>query len=321
MSEHKVPQDVEADDKLIGPFSFRQFIYLIVAAIAGFLAWALAQIFIALVILPIPIVIFFLILALPLRKDQPMEAYLLAMVQFYMKPNNRYWTPDGELNLVEVTAPKTIEAKLTKDFTSEQASAQLSYLADVIDTGGWASRGVNPAMTEDATMQVNQAEDVLDDNSGVGQSFDTLLATSNTTRKQAMLEKMRSGAEPTQASPTPTPATSAPTTSATAVANPDNMPTNSLKFNPYPDSMRQHVIDPSGQSTPQPAPEQSNSPTAQPETPTTPTPQPEQPTTPSKPTVSPDILRLASNDDLSISAIANEAHRHDDDEEVVVNLH
>ena len=27
MAVYKVPQDVEADDKLIGPFSFRQFIY------------------------------------------------------------------------------------------------------------------------------------------------------------------------------------------------------------------------------------------------------------------------------------------------------
>ena len=32
MAVYKVPQDVEADDKLIGPFSFRQFIYLLIVA-------------------------------------------------------------------------------------------------------------------------------------------------------------------------------------------------------------------------------------------------------------------------------------------------
>ena len=31
MAQYKVPQDVEADDKLIGPFSFRQFVYLLIA--------------------------------------------------------------------------------------------------------------------------------------------------------------------------------------------------------------------------------------------------------------------------------------------------
>ena len=31
MAQYKVPQDVEAEDKLLGPFTFRQFIYLMIA--------------------------------------------------------------------------------------------------------------------------------------------------------------------------------------------------------------------------------------------------------------------------------------------------
>ena len=89
MAEYKVAQDVEAEDKLLGPFSFRQFIYLIVVAIAGALAWGLAQIFVGLAIIPLPIILFFGALALPLRKDQPMEIYLAAIVSFYLKPRKR----------------------------------------------------------------------------------------------------------------------------------------------------------------------------------------------------------------------------------------
>jgi hypothetical protein len=48
MATYKVPQDVEADDKLIGPFSFRQFIYLIIVALAIALAWGLSNIFVGL---------------------------------------------------------------------------------------------------------------------------------------------------------------------------------------------------------------------------------------------------------------------------------
>ncbi len=87
MATYKVPQDVEAEDRLLGPFTFRQFVYLLIAAIAGALAAALFQIFPLLAILPLPVIIFFLILALPLKKDQPMETYLAAIVSFYMKPN------------------------------------------------------------------------------------------------------------------------------------------------------------------------------------------------------------------------------------------
>lgn len=68
MAVYKVPQDVEADDKLIGPFSFRQFIYLIIVAISIAIAWGLSQLFIPLAVIPLPLILFFGALALPLKK-------------------------------------------------------------------------------------------------------------------------------------------------------------------------------------------------------------------------------------------------------------
>ena len=109
MAVYKVPQDVEADDKLLGPFSFRQFIYLLIVAGAGFLAWGLSRLFLPLAVLPLPIIFFFGLLALPLRKDQPMEIYMAAIVSFYLKPRRRLWVPDGIQSMVEITAPKTTE--------------------------------------------------------------------------------------------------------------------------------------------------------------------------------------------------------------------
>ena len=70
MAQYKVPQDVEADDKLLGPFSFRQFVYLLVAAGCIVLAVALFQLFPLLVIIPAIPALFFIVLALPLKKDQ-----------------------------------------------------------------------------------------------------------------------------------------------------------------------------------------------------------------------------------------------------------
>ena len=93
MNDYKVPQDVEAEDKLLGPFSFRQFIYLIIVALAGLGAFALFQLFPPLVIIPVPIILFFGALALPIRKDQPMEIYLAAVLSFYLKPRKRLWQP------------------------------------------------------------------------------------------------------------------------------------------------------------------------------------------------------------------------------------
>lgn len=54
MATYKVPQDVEADDKLIGPFSFRQFVYLMLVFGLGVAAVALFQVFPLLAIIPLP---------------------------------------------------------------------------------------------------------------------------------------------------------------------------------------------------------------------------------------------------------------------------
>ena len=176
MAVYKVPQDVEADDKLIGPFSFRQFIYLIIVFISGAGAWGLAQLFPALAIIPLPIIIFFAALALPLRKDQPMEAYLSAVVSFYfLKSRKRFWQPDGIDSFVTIIPPKNADRILTKNLTEDEATQRLSYLSDLVDTHGWAIRGAGAApdnsISRDLYYESQQAPDMMDSSSPQAQAL------------------------------------------------------------------------------------------------------------------------------------------------------
>lgn len=307
MAVYKVPQDVEADDKLIGPFSFRQFIYIIVAVIAIALGWGLAQLFVPLAIIPAPIVILFGALALPLRKDQPMEIYLAAVVSFYLKPRKRLWQPDGIQSLVEITAPKEVEVQRTKNLSQTEAEQRLSYLAGIVDTEGWAVRGVgvpapNSAMQNDAYFAAQQTEDVLDDTGGVAQSFESMISQSDEKRRQALVERMH---QPASAQTVP------PIANPYANLNaPNDIPADSnqhLTYNPYPSSIHQTVINPLGtQTQPTRAAQQSAPPQAPPRA-TPPAAKPAEPT--SEKPVSPDIINLANNSDLSIETIAHEANR------------
>ena len=164
MATYKVPQDVEAEDRLLGPFTFRQFVYLLIAAIAGALAAALFQIFPLLAILPLPVIIFFLILALPLKKDQPMETYLAAIVSFYMKPNKRFWRPGQGETTIQITAPKIVEKSRTRDISEEEASHRLSFLSNLVDSEGYAIRGNhNGNFTENFIADTEDVNDFMDD--------------------------------------------------------------------------------------------------------------------------------------------------------------
>ena len=164
MAQYKVPQDVEADDKLLGPFTFRQFVYLMIMGGMIALAVALFQIFPFLALLPLPIAIFFAVLALPLKKDQPMETYLAAIVSYHLKPRNRFWNPGQRESTIQITAPKVIEQPRTRNITGEEASTRLSFLANVVDTEGNSLRNSAPAQPMQPAFYTENvsAPDVLD---------------------------------------------------------------------------------------------------------------------------------------------------------------
>ncbi|MBR3137761.1 PrgI family protein [Candidatus Saccharibacteria bacterium] len=165
MAQYKVPQDVEADDKLIGPFSFRQFIYLLIAAGLVALAVGLFQIFPLLAIIPLPFIILFVVLALPLKKDQPMETYLAALITYYLKPHKRIWTPGQRESTITITAPKIVDDERARNLTGEEATHRISFLADIVDSEGRAINNTNGSnMNDEIVAEANTTDDMFETN-------------------------------------------------------------------------------------------------------------------------------------------------------------
>jgi len=310
MATYKVPQDVEADDKLIGPFSFRQFIYLIAVVLAGVAAWGLAQLFIGLVIIPLPIIIFFGALALPLRKDQPMEVYMAAMVSYLLKPHQRLWDPEGIETVIEITAPKTYEESRTKNLSQDEAQQRLSYLANIVDSGGWAIRGTNAApnmsINNDVILEAQSAVDVLDNNTSVAQTFNQMMSQTANRAKEEAVERMKAASFAPSA-PQPVFGASPLQAQMADMVMPE--------FDPYPTDIQQTVIQPLNNPShmaeqniePEPvtpvyvAPEPTPLPPAVPVA-TTPSPQSEVAT--SDTPVSADIMNLVKNaEGLSVATL------------------
>ena len=189
MAQYKVPQDVEADDKLLGPFSFRQFVYLLIAAGCIALAAGLFQIFPALAIIPAPFALFFIVLALPLKKDQPMETYLAAIVSYYLKPRKRTWMAGQRESTITITAPKIVEDTRTRDITGEEATHRLSFLADIVDSEGRAIKGMGNQVNEDLVAEANTATDMFE--SGHFARLEGEIARDETKRHEEVMQEMR----------------------------------------------------------------------------------------------------------------------------------
>ena len=188
MATYKVPQDVEAEDKLLGPFTFRQFIYLLVSAGGIAVIFGLFQIFPLLAIIPIPVVLFFLILALPLKKDQPMEVYLASIISFYLKPSIRLWMSGQKESTIKITAPKIIEKPRARNITEEEASTRLSFLSNLVDSEGYSIRG-NSNFNDDFIAETNNVPDILDQNSN--QVINQMIAKEQANRHATLISNMK----------------------------------------------------------------------------------------------------------------------------------
>lgn len=193
MATYKVPQDVEAEDKLLGPFTFRQFIYLMVIFGCVLLAIALFQIFPLLAIIPIPFIIFFGVLALPIKKDQPMETYLAAVLQFHTKPNRRFWTPGQSESTILITAPKIKEPSRKRNISQDEASHRLSFLSEIIDSEGHAIKNANSTMKDDFYAEAYNTTDMFerDNNFGIGNR----IAEQEQERRAEVINRMRNAIE------------------------------------------------------------------------------------------------------------------------------
>src|SRR3989344_4571783 len=144
MAIYKVLQDIEAEDKFVGPLTLKQFIFMAIAFVSGYLAFFAATRHIYFLLGPLlPLMLVSGFLGFPFKRDQPTEIWLLAKIRFWFKPRIRIWDQSGENDLVTITAPKKIEHFLTNNLTQVEVKSRLKALAETIDSRGWAAKDAN----------------------------------------------------------------------------------------------------------------------------------------------------------------------------------
>lgn len=217
MATYKVIQDIEAEDKLVGPLSLRQFIYAGIAAVCIYLsAMAVMKGASFMLVILLPPALFTGFLAFPWGRDQPTEVWLLAKIRFYTKPKVRVWNQSGVKDLVTITAPKVAVKRYTNGLSEYEVRHRLNTLARTVDSRGWAAKNVdtspfNPAVVTTQTPPasdrlidpssmpkevpvINPAdgEDMLDEqNSPLYHHFDTMLTESSKNRRQKLIDDLK----------------------------------------------------------------------------------------------------------------------------------
>ncbi len=218
MGQYKVPQNVEAEDKIIGPLTFKQFIYACIGVVYGGICFALFRTLIpVMIVIGLPPTLLFLLLGFYTRDGQNFEQLLTAMVGFFANPRRRLWIKDEVIESFHVV-PHVVVAEPTQRNSTEVRS-ELDRLATMIDARGWnesnepfdtqsvlspptSDRIVEPAAAPSptSTTQPTASEDILDlQNSPLAKNLgDMLQEAAKDARTQAVEQMMTR-------TPTPTP--------------------------------------------------------------------------------------------------------------------
>lgn len=221
MAVYKVIQDIEAEDKLLGPLTLKGFIYACVALACAFInfrllgaasigpaKWLLIAVFLGPMLL-------FGILASPLGREQPTEVWLLARIRFMMKSRLRIWDQSGTKQLVTVTAPPKDERQLTKNLSQMEVKSRLQALATTLDSRGWSVKnvavnlssqpdyfqteagdsdrliGASSLVQDMPVVDVHEGDDILDEeNNPTAQNFQTMMDKAEEQRKAQVASQL-----------------------------------------------------------------------------------------------------------------------------------
>lgn len=211
MGQYKVPQDVEAEDKIIGFLTLKQFIYSVIGVAWGLLTFQLFKsVLFIFVIVGIPPTIIFLLLGLYQRDGQPFESYLIALVNYWFKPRHRVWIKEDLIEVFKIEQPKPKAQEIQRD--PREVRGQLEKLAQIVDTRGWAAK--NPDLSEpemtpvidlsdrlaappiiapqaEAKPEVSVEDDIFDTNNPASQNLNILIENAVKNVHEEAMEIMR----------------------------------------------------------------------------------------------------------------------------------
>ena len=131
MARYQVPQFIEVEDKIFGPLTFRQFVYLAGGAGACFLLWRFLPNFIALFLI-IPVAAFAVALAFYKMNGKPFIEVTEAAFKYVLGHKLYIWKKEEKKKMAE-KKPEEVSQMLSVPKLSDSKLEELSWSLDIND--------------------------------------------------------------------------------------------------------------------------------------------------------------------------------------------
>jgi len=158
----KIPQNIDKEDKLVGPLTLKQFLYVLGGAGVTFVAYqGYVQYYLfahEFFIIAFSAIAVSLSLAFLKINGLPFVIFLGNLVSFMFVKKSRMW---DKANTLEKSAPLSKKETMTEETSREVAptKSELEKLATVLDTGGTINTDQSTTAREINTLPANKKID------------------------------------------------------------------------------------------------------------------------------------------------------------------
>jgi len=177
--QYKIPQNLDIEDKILGPFTLKQFLYIIVGGIIIYVLFNIIGTtnFTLFLLISLPIAALVLALVFVKINERPFVDFFFYFLEFLKEPREKRWMKSAKVknyeSMVKVSEEEEQSQKeLAKLAKQGIVKSQLADMAMLLDTRGWsqgeASRGLAGRVVSSveerplATKLVREDENVED---------------------------------------------------------------------------------------------------------------------------------------------------------------
>jgi len=137
-----VPTDVEVEDKILGPFTLKQSIYLLTGGmLIAILYFIFREIFSLFMILALLVVALTLAFVFYKFNEQPFEKFLFILVNYFFTPRQRLWQKTAETSslIIKEEGREEVTTGLPEE-TKKKPITDIDKLAYILDSRGWEEK-------------------------------------------------------------------------------------------------------------------------------------------------------------------------------------
>lgn len=150
--QFEVPQNIDLEDKILGPMTLRSFLILLFGALIVYSIFFIPGISKTVaIIIAIPLAIAVLLITFVKVQDQPFTQFFMNLIYFSLRPQKRIW------NSEDIKPGVTIKNQTQKEEGHHAqkvvSHGQIEKLAQIVDTKGWKQNLSETVNGEEINLQ------------------------------------------------------------------------------------------------------------------------------------------------------------------------